>query len=585
MYISDLFTLCALVIAILAILPRTRILDITLKLTKIDWFIIVFTIAILHYLQFYNTFASLGFNPTWNLSRWALNKHNVSYLVVLFSIMFLFVRTFKRPLPKSKILKFKELIEELTYKKEYGKVIILFNKHFDTLVKLYKAKSFFEKNNSKPSEMLKNKNFIARLTNELEGGKVKILARKESFLKIGFKKLAKIKRRQHQKIRDMIHEIFCNTLLNNQFIKELSNTNPYLALRILNSEINETQEFFNLYLTALLHDSNSILYHELNNNQNISSGYRYYIPKTNKLLFHLFNDAKVAEKLYAWKPIGETLLNMLAELHRKPDEDTYNFSYDDNTYVMCKCPIYMAIQYFRIMVSEALYQNIKWHMWLYYFRYFVRDICRNYNIEEKYIDIDLEFPTRYSYLLYKIISALRDWIISVGNISKDQENILIQSAKLAHDNSNIVASSILAIGQCIFIIADTEKIPLKFKRYLIEIVYDLYFNIKLPHIDADEKYAQLLLKSLVMGGREFHKGEADYNSLVLDTLLHIDTIPLVFEHFQEALNEVVNHFLTTYGYKSKYTVFKKIDDNKVEVSSLLQGGFERIFKAELNPDE
>jgi hypothetical protein len=567
---------------VLAILPRTRILDILLKLTKFDGFIVVFTIISLHYLLFYDFFASFGLTPHWNLSRWNLNTHNVSYLLVLASAILLFFRASVRPLSKSKILKLKKLIEELTYKKEWGQIIILLDKHLDTLVKLQNPSSFLERPKAKSLDILANSESIERFFDGSGLDKDTAPKRRNNIFEIAIKKFAGIKSESYQRRHDTIHDIFKYTLLNNQFVKELSATQPYLAIRILKSEIRETLEFSNIYLGSLFCDSNSILYRELNNNQNLNSGNRYWLPKENRLLFYLFSDVKVAEKLYAWKPIGESVLSRLTEIGRKPLEDAYNFTYDKETYVRGKCPIYMAVHYFSIMVSEALYQNIKWHMWLFYFRYFVRYICRNYDIDEKYIDVELEFPTRYSYLLYIITTTLRDWISSAENIPMEQENVAIKTTTLGHDNGNIVTSSILALGQSIFTIATTEKIPLKFKKYLIEGIYDLHFKIKLPGIKIDKKYAQTLLKSLLNGGQEHYKDDADYNSLVLDSLLHIDTASLIDGHFEETLNEVANHFLNTHGSESKYTNFKKIDVNTVEVSSkFLQGGYRRTFTIEL----
>jgi hypothetical protein len=325
MNISDLLTVLTILLAVYAILPKTKILDIRLRLSLLDWIIIWVTLILLLYLQFYNVFASIGLTPKYNLNRYNLNPNNFSFIVVLLLGFYLFIKTRFAQLAARKLDDLKFLFEQSCYIKEFSQMVGLLDKHYNILVKYYAQEKFIKKHSIMPID-----GELIRGLNGILAGSIP----NQSKLKVCLHKVKQyFKDRTNKKFeyrRTIISDIFKLSLLNPRVVHELTNTNPYLALKIMGAEIDiwHKREFCEFYLKALFSDPSSILYSELNNNHETYSGSRYKIPKSNKLLHFLFSDAKKAEDLYAWKAIGEKTVAFLVELQRNPESDTYNFSYD-----------------------------------------------------------------------------------------------------------------------------------------------------------------------------------------------------------------------------------------------------------------
>jgi hypothetical protein len=191
--------------------------------------------------------------------------------------------------------------------------------------------------------------------------------------------------------------IIRTTFLNEQFVESIVKLYPYFGIRTFQYDVREVYEFTEIYLRKLFEKNDSVLYFEIKNNQNISSGHRYFISEGNKLIYALFSDCRIAEKLYAWKPIGEGLIEHLDYLNKNKDVDEYNFELGTFDKDFLRYPISVAIRFFDIMVSEAIFQNIQWHMWLYYFPLFTK-ICTNF--EPKVSENDLEFEFQLMQLYF-----------------------------------------------------------------------------------------------------------------------------------------------------------------------------------------
>jgi len=226
----------------------------------------------------------------------------------------------------------------------------------------------------------------------------------------------------------------------------------------------------NLYVTALLSDTSSILYYEIQNNQNISSSHRYYIIESNRFLYYLLRDAKVGEKLSVWKPFGDYSLSCIDSQARNPDKNQYNQDmgdyYENGKW---KCPLFITIRFFDIMVSEALYQNIQWHMWLYYFPIIVERIERNYSPQGPLVKEISEWPIKYSYLLYQVVSTLCSWVRALRDIPSSQDNVILKSQDTENENGNIPKSTILALCRCFRFILNSGNISTEFKNYLLDL--------------------------------------------------------------------------------------------------------------------
>ena len=170
------------------------------------------------------------------------------------------------------------------------------------------------------------------------------------------------------------------------------------------------------------------------------------------------------------------------------------------------------------MVSEAIHQDVTWHMWLYYFPYFTERIVQNHTIDDPLADPDSEWPIRYSYLLYEMFSTMRSWITSIEHIPLDQENVQLDSTAATHENGNIPKSAILALGECVRIVLKSENLPLKFRHYLLDVVFNTYFDLR--RVQRLENYATVFRATLVQGGHHPRSNDEQYQTLLCESFEH-----------------------------------------------------------------
>ncbi len=324
-------------------------------------------------------------------------------------------------------------------------------------------------------------------------------------------------------------------LLNYNFVKQVINLKPYFGLKIINdkdTDIYFRRKFANIYLTSLLKNKNSILYEEINYNKNLSIDRKligYNIPKSNRLLYTLFSNMELCRKIYVWKPIGETVIDLLDKNYMKgSDKDVYNRyqeKFMGESDELFEDAIFVGIRFFDILVIEAMYNKVNWHMWLYYYSHFVDRICRNYEINE-YGNMKAEFPNAYSYLLYEIISNLKKWI---SLINKDTSNVKqdLKYVDCSHENGNIIKSSIICLVQCNQKILNTNKIPDSFKEYLTHMIFELYFDLVLNNKKTAQKYGKVLISCILDKIDNYGRKDERYKQYLIDFLESLDKPPII----------------------------------------------------------
>jgi hypothetical protein len=289
--------------------------------------------------------------------------------------------------------------------------------------------------------------------------------------------------------------------LNERFIDYIVKSHSYIFLHFFNLKANDCVD---LILRKLLADNRSVLFIELENSQNLNHYCNYSIPESNKMIYYLFHDPKNSQQLSVWRPVGEYVIEKLEYLERHPELDDYNTNIQNfHETSRWDSDIFIAIHFFNLMVSRALYGNIQWHMWLYYYRYFIIGILKNHKTTDIYYNPNEEFPTKYEYLIYEIFSNMADWLKSLDEIDLSQANVRyarnIQEIRLGDrpisaDNGNIPISTMVTIGQCLKLLHDSDSISDHFKRYIFSIIFDLYFFLRKNSLLED--YSILLAKAI-----------------------------------------------------------------------------------------
>ncbi|MBV8891619.1 hypothetical protein [Bradyrhizobium sp.] len=252
----------------------------------------------------------------------------------------------------------------------------------------------------------------------------------------------------------------------------------------------------------MISNSRSILYTEIKQNQNISSNSGYWFPEYNRLLHFLFGDAKTAERLGVWKPLGEYVISAL-----RPENDPayvrfLNEAADDFDDEKWADKTFVAIRFFDLMVTAALYQGIQWHMWLYYFPHFLEGLLKLYDASGENIDLAAEWPTRASYLIYELFRALTGWIEAIKDIPKNSPHLAPADDNLTHENGNIPKSATLALASCLESLLTANSVDERFKRSIHDMVIGALR--RLSHAGVGGRHRAILIKAIVQGGGQLH---------------------------------------------------------------------------------
>lgn len=545
MNLDSLITVAGLFVAVYAILPRVRRLEISLRFGKLGWMILLVSVVSILYLQFYQTFRSLGLTPGLNFFRWSITTSNASFLILLLMSFALYVNNKAKGLSRNNVTKFRDFVFELSRDKKYFELFSLIERNISQVEKIYNGDYML----SNLREYCKNNSNDYSMSLALIGdSKTQNTPKKSCFKqkaaetrKKAFKVLVAILP-SYDKEKYVAQEIVHEVLLNRNTVKAITEIRPYFALQILSKNFFENNEFIDTYLRYLAEDTKSVLYHEIRNNQNLSQHRQYDLPERNRLLNYLFEDCKIAEKYGPYKPLGEFVICCLDNLYSNNSPDPYNQPMGDFHEVgQWESELIVGIRFFDIMLISALYQNIKWHMWLYYFPVFVERILRNLNRNKRLVNSSDEWPTRYHYALYEIISCLCKWFSSVEDIPLGQENVVLKNTLVEHENGNIPKSSMLALGKITKQILTSDSVSGDFKQYIMDIIYHQYFTLRA--VGTTKAYAEALMNALRCGGPQMIDAPIEYTQKLLDTFNCFDHSPHEID-LSDQLRDILTNDIT-----------------------------------------
>ncbi len=527
-----LITIVTLLVAIYAVIPRERQLDLRLRINPFDRVLVLTGSLAILYLEFYAFCSSRG----WGFPRsWptGVTPRHAMYLVMLGVAIFLWVRIRFSHLTRGKIQQFRELVEQLYWSESFSELLTLVQEHLKELFRIHDSHFFLIRLRGRLESFSGHRLDLGELVERFQNASGQprdtaapkktnqLLHRLRSLgvsvarpLASTAAKFLPDDTRAQGTARDIIRGIF----LSPRFVAALVRTRPYLGLEIIReaAHCQERFEFVDVYLTELMRATQSALYGELRNNQNCDK-YRYHLSGSNRLLYFFLADIRIAKDNGIYKPIGEFAIAHLHEIGRDNESDPYNLAMTDFEEVGAwRSPLFAAIRFFDIMVKEGLFQGIDWHMWLYYTPHFVEGIARNYRVVDPAADPTAEWPIRYSFLLYQVFSAMRDWVMGLEDVPRGQANAALRSTHTDLENGNIPKSSILALAQCSRHVLESDQIGDRLKQSLMDIVFGLYFDLR---AEADfEGYATVLRKALSAGGLYRRCPDAKYHDALVRAL-------------------------------------------------------------------
>jgi hypothetical protein len=425
-----------------------------------------------------------------------LTPANVKLLLVLFIAVFLGLRVRYARLSRRRIRSFAELCQELLWAESYPELLALLQRNLKECFRIYRADYWL----SAFRQRLASRAYprFELFVRELDDpSPAKPASRIPDWLSRPLIRWLPT----YSSEQDAAAQVVQGVLMAPRFIEALSKARPYLGIEIIRElpgKLDQT-EFMAGLLGELMADRSSVFYWEIQKNQSTSRGDRYDIPESNRLLYFLLKDAVVAQQYGVYKPIGDFTLRELDRLAADPASDPYNQA--GRRFLEREAwhsPIYTTILFFDIMVLEALYQGVEWHMWLYYFPPMVERMVRNYAPSDPLVDLDETFPTPYNHLIYEAVSTVRKWVEAAEDIPGGQANVTLNSVGADHENGNIPKSSVLALGECSRHVLLSEKLDDKFKDSVMNGTFELYFTLRLSA--KLSQYAEVLGSSLRHGG-------------------------------------------------------------------------------------
>jgi len=527
MNLDSLITILGLLVAVYAIIPRVRRLEILLKFGLFGWVVTICSLFSVMYLQFYQSFSSIGFTPGFHLSRWAITPENASFLIILVMAIILWGYISIRGLSRSNIVKFREFVFELVREKRYSELFSFLEKHLEQLSRIYIGRSLSHKLKGYFEEKYRDSLMYSIECDENGAYKINNVKATSWLEKNRLRFYNEMSSRIHEyQAPETANEIVSGILLDHNIVRVIAAERPFLALRILDKPFYQKDDFFDCYMRALVKDTRSVLYHEVRNNQNLQNHCEYDIPKSNRLLHYLFNNCSVAEELGAYKPVGDYVIKILDELNDSPHSDQYNKPMGEFAEKgQWESELLLGINFFDIMVTSALHQNIKWHMWLYYYSYFVEKIIKNMTSMDSFTDQPIEWPSRYHFAIYRMISNLCKWIDAVKYLPSDQENIQLDSERPDNENGNIPKSCMIALGEITKNLLVSGKLDERFQQYIMDIIYRTYFEL----IKSQETshYAQAFINSIQSGGHYMLDTPEFYKDQLFKRFKGFDCIPYI----------------------------------------------------------
>lgn len=414
MSLDGFLTFLALAFAIFAVTPTTVRLRVTLNI-KGQFFLAMLSLGLVVYLEFFDLLQQPCPTSLYRTCQWItftsvspITPEQAAFITVISWMLMAVAYAKLSKVSANTLTKLADLVELLIYEKRFSEVISVSKPHLELI-----------KETAQRKRPLQRLHAWANPTHEdlvleviaLEGHKQRTdstFSSMEIRGKIGW--IVRILPTQHkaEEAAKEILRVLYRTEDFRHFIEEFA---PQFAIDLLHLDVFEKSDFSDEYFQALILDTGSVLYEEIRGNLNNSYSGGYEFPAHNRILNFLFFDAKNAEQLAVYRPIGEAVLRKLRPDDNKEYIIYLNQNSNDFDNEQWVDPTYVGILFFDLMVSAAAFQGIAWHMWLHYLTYITEHLAENYSTTDPHVDPTAEFPTRSARLIYDVICAVGGWVI------------------------------------------------------------------------------------------------------------------------------------------------------------------------------
>lgn len=399
---EPLLTIMGIVAAAWAIIPRTRLLQISLNLSWIDWALTGFALLLANYLTFEPLLSS--FNLYYSIGPWpsGLDSASATYLLFLTWLIYAFLRSKFGRLPRNKTKKFKELIDRLIATRQHDELALIVETQLDRIIHIAEHENPFTRTLEK----------LSSCTNKISP------------------KLSEITTPNNEPCITAYNTIH-NIVRNPNLVNHLSLAYPNICMRLIRLRSVIPTDFSDHFIDSLIRNTGSQLYMELANNKGLQdpgAGTRLHIPDNNILVKELLSDPHVTIRQYgADRAIWRTTLYLIEN-----DKDLINRLNTPSDYYTGRdedhCPINASISMFNIMVHEGIHKGYQDHMNMRFLYHLTNNLLKKTTDGHKY-NFWTKTPIRT--LIDRIIYITMDWI---------QEGAYVDNSLAATYRKNLIDS-------------------------------------------------------------------------------------------------------------------------------------------------
>lgn len=391
---EPLLTIMGIVAAAWAIIPRTRLLQISLNLSWIDWALTGFALLLANYLTFEPLLSS--YNLYYSIGPWlpGLNSASATYLIFLAWLTYACLRSRFGRLPRSNTKKLKELIDRLIATRQYDELALIIEPQLERLIHIEKDESLIT------PALIWLSNLASKVSKNLSSS---IYPDNEPCV--------------------TAYNTIQNITNNYDLTSHLSLTHPDICLKLIKANSIIATDFSSRFIESLIKNTESRLYIELKHNRQlrhpeIVTSKRLEVPEKNVLIKELISDPNRAIMNYGTDRaiLGTALQLMESDINLIKKLNTPSDHYIDKD--EDRCPINTSISIFNIMVHEGIHNGYQDHMNIWFLHQLISSLIEHTKNGSKY---NSWTKTPIKILIERIISMTIDWIIEGAYI--DEKNI------------------------------------------------------------------------------------------------------------------------------------------------------------------
>lgn len=397
MSISDIITLVALILAIIAIINEKNRKHLLLKMQVIDYVIFSLAFILINYFVYYKNFYShkLFFKVFYFNDFGFKNPNHYAYLITIIALIYLVYKIWFSFYPRTNLPKVLKFYRTQIEQHEISFLLDLIERyHVNDILKII----------SKSEEYLPNENWMF--------DRFESITMKEKITDYCISSI------QYLFPSSSYNREFYATFVLNDVIADPSftilsaNQRPYLFAFIFKSfKKNKRHSFpndmFKSYLGQWVSNKNFWLQKELRQSQDFDSGQPDYFFEQNRILGSIMGQLDVADVNQVWQPFGSICAEELKEERLKGYASKMFLEFREDQHLW-EFKTYFAIEFFFVLIIEAITKKYKEsHFFLHNYWYIISEIMETF---KKYPPKFPDQQTVYQELINKIVSKAYHWL-------------------------------------------------------------------------------------------------------------------------------------------------------------------------------